>query len=240
MLPILLILVLAGLAVWFLSRSGGSAAIGPGVSAATLAAAVFGVLALALLMMRQIVPALALGGLAALAGTGQLNWLLGRLAPAKDGPRIGHAGSGQTTQVSTRCVELTLDHATGELWGQVLRGPFAGRAIAELSHAEALALYRDCRVNDQQAAGILETYLERLHGPDWREEPEPRRRSARPTQMEVDEALEILGLPPGATAEEIREAHRRLMQQVHPDRGGSDYLAAKINAAKDLLLFGEA
>jgi DnaJ domain len=50
------------------------------------------------------------------------------------------------------------------------------------------------------------------------------------------EALAILGLKEGATAEDVKQAHKRLMKDFHPDKGGTDYLASKINEAKDVLL----
>jgi len=54
--------------------------------------------------------------------------------------------------------------------------------------------------------------------------------------MTAKEAFAVLGLKPGATADEVRAAHRRLLKDYHPDKGGTDYLAAKINQAKDVLL----
>lgn len=58
----------------------------------------------------------------------------------------------------------------------------------------------------------------------------------RPTSMTQHEALKILGLAPGATPQKIKEAHRRLMRTMHPDRGGSSQQAAQVNRAKDTLL----
>ena len=148
------------------------------------------------------------------------------------GPR-----SGQTSTVDTRFVAMTLDHDTGALAGTVREGPFAGRALDSLSFAEAVDLWRHAAVEDPDSASVLEGWMDRAHGDGWRERAAAdggSRGGAGP--MTEAEALEVLGLQPGATAEDIRAAHRRLMMANHPDHGGSTWVAAKINEAKDLLL----
>jgi hypothetical protein len=150
---------------------------------------------------------------------------------------------GQTSTVATPFLRMALDHDTGSMTGTVLRGNFSGMRIEELGSADLLALLRECRAEDEEGARLLEAYLDRIH-PDWRDELAGGRASgsggsgARPSSsdMTVEEAYAILGLAPGADAEAIREAHRRLMVKLHPDHGGSDYLATKINRARDVLL----
>jgi DnaJ-domain-containing protein 1 len=132
---------------------------------------------------------------------------------------------------------MALDHDSGEMQGTVREGRFAGRALAELELEELLALLGECRAQDTQSAAVLEAYLDRHHGNAWRERNGVARQAG--GGMTVKEACEILGVDESADANEIISAHRRLMQKIHPDRGGSHYLATKINQAKDLLL-GEA
>jgi DnaJ domain len=149
---------------------------------------------------------------------------------------------GQTSTVATPFLRMTLDHDTGSMTGTILRGRFSGMRVEELGPADLLALLRECRAEDEEGARLLEAYLDRIH-PDWRDElggerPGGSAGGARPASgdMTVEEAHAILGLAPGADAEAIKEAHRRLMVKLHPDHGGSDYLATKINRARDVLL----
>ena len=98
---------------------------------------------------------------------------------------------------------------------------------------------RECRAEDEEAARLLEAYLDRVRS-NWHEEmagEQPRDDAPRSSpDVTVDEAYAILGLAPGADAEAIKAAHHRLMKQLHPDHGGTDYLATKINRARDVLL----
>jgi len=150
---------------------------------------------------------------------------------------------GQTSTVATSFLRMTLDHDTGSMEGTVLRGRFAGMRLDELGPGDLLALLRECRAEDEEGARLLEAYLDRIR-PDWRDELAGERTSSaggggtRPASgdMSVEEAYAILGLSPGADDEAIKEAHRRLMVKLHPDHGGSDYLATKINRARDVLL----
>ena len=142
---------------------------------------------------------------------------------------------GQTSEIETAYLRMRLDHDTGEMDGTVLQGRYEGRTLRGLGLPELLELLDECR-GDRQSMAVLEAYLDRVHE-DWRghRRPPPGGPS---NGMTEDEARAVLGVGPDATREEIVQAHRRLMQRLHPDRGGSDYLAAKLNAAKDLLLGG--
>lgn len=156
-------------------------------------------------------------------------WRAGR---TMRGPKPGGA-----SQVETPYLRLTLDHDTGALDGEVVAGAFAGRRLGALSIEELRALVAAV-AGDPESVRLLEAYLDRQH-PDWRggaEEAGPSTVQTPSGAMSREEAYRILGLAPGAEAEAVREAHRRLMAKLHPDRGGTDYLAAKINQAKDVLL----
>jgi hypothetical protein len=152
----------------------------------------------------------------------------------------GTPSPGRQSQVETAYLRMTLDHDSGDMEGTVLRGRHEGRELRDLSRDELLDLLAECEAGDEQSARLVESYLDRAFGEDWREEhaetEQPRRPRATSTDMSRDEAYEVLGLDPGASEAEIREAHRRLQLKIHPDQGGSDYLAAKINQAKDVLL----
>ncbi len=145
--------------------------------------------------------------------------------------------AGQASTIRTQMLEMELFHDTGDMDGQVLQGEFAGRKLSSLSLDELLMLLRECG-QDVDSSQVLEAYLDRNQA-DWREQCQRRSSAsanAEESQMTRALALEILGLEGSTDRDTIVRAHRSLMQKLHPDRGGSDYLAKKINAAKDYLL----
>ena len=119
------------------------------------------------------------------------------------------------------------------LRGTVLQGHYEGRLLEEMTVEDIVALLQECRVNDLQSAAVLETYLDRVTA---LRAAGSGGAAAGDGSMSPEQAYEILGLQPGVSNDEIREAHRTLLKANHPDRGGSTWLAAQINRAKDLLL----
>src|SRR5690606_5248730 len=107
--------------------------------------------------------------------------------------------------------------------------------------SELLALHAECRVEDEESAAVLEAFLDRVHA-GWRDEPASAARAGGSPwsggPMSREEAAELLGVSPDAAADEVKAAHHKLMLKVHPDQGGSNYLAAKINQARNVLLDG--
>lgn len=166
------------------------------------------------------------------------SWLLWGSTTGPRGGGSARKSLGQTSRIVTDHLEMELDHDTGEMRGRVLKGLFADRSIESLTPVDMALLWQDCRNTDPQSAQIIEAYLDRIH-PTWREDVargESKMGSGPGGRMTPKEAFEILGLAPGASEDEIRSAHRDLMLKLHPDRGGSTYLAAKINEAKDVAL----
>jgi hypothetical protein len=150
-------------------------------------------------------------------------------------------GPGRQSSVRTPMLEMTLDHDTGDMDGVVLAGRFEGRRLSQLLPAQLAELLEEAQARDAQAAQLLEAYIARFgqgQGAGASGTNGGRRTGAPgPTgPMTVEEAYAVLGLTPGASRDDILAAHRSLMKKYHPDQGGTTYLAAKINEAKDVLI----
>jgi hypothetical protein len=226
---------------------------------------VFGILVLALLLWagqgfasidpRKLAPVVkfaggfgALGGAAFLAARGQfqlavplgfaglglLGWIPWKMAGF--GSRT-QKSPGQVSRVRSAFVEMELDHDTGAMRGRILAGRHEGVMLDTLDVATITGFLPDI---DEESRALLIAYLDR-RAPTWREnaQGDAGARQSRPPpggKMTEEEAYQILGVQPGASAEEIGRAHRSLMKKLHPDQGGSTYLAARVNEAKDVLL----
>lgn len=144
----------------------------------------------------------------------------------------------QARRVSTAFIDLEVHPMTGAMRGTVRAGRLAGRSLISLGSAELAALHQEV-ASDQRSRSVLEAYLDR-RSPGWRkdfqEDSATGRTRRRGHTMAQEEAYQILGVQPGAGADEIRRAHRALMKKVHPDQGGTTALAARVNEAKDVLL----
>lgn len=133
-----------------------------------------------------------------------------------DGPLRGHY------------VQLWINEADGTMDGHVLKGNWRGWRLSRLSLDELQALLVICDRDDPNSAALLKAYLDHHHG--------RRPGTSGSDVMSPAEARAILGVDETADETAITQAHRRLIQRLHPDRGGSDLLAARVNEAKRTLL----
>jgi hypothetical protein len=226
--PILLGVVVLLVAVWALY---GFARIDPRMAAQVLRKS-GGIAALAgaafLTARGQVALAVPLG----FAGLSLLGWVPGM---ASLGKRMNKS-TGQTSQVRSEFVEMELDHDTGAMRGRILKGRMAGVTLGALDMAALMSLLLEI---DVESRALLMAYLDRRE-PSWREHADAGTaagsRDVDSGKMTEEEAYQILGVQPGASAADIGRAHRALMKKLHPDQGGSTYLAARVNQAKDILL----
>jgi DnaJ domain len=165
-------------------------------------------------------------------GLGLLGWMSW---PASFTARTQRS-TGQASRVRTAFLEMELDHDTGAMRGRVLAGSHQGASLDALDRTTLVKLLGEF---DDDSRNLLAAYLDR-RAPGWREHAQrdagAGARGASAGKMTEEEAYQILGIAPGASAEEITRAHRSLMKKLHPDQGGTTYLAARINEAKDVLL----
>jgi hypothetical protein len=165
-------------------------------------------------------------------GLGLLGWL--PFGPAGFSARTERS-SGQASRVRTQFLELELDHDTGAMHGSIVAGRKRGASLDALPVETLAGLVGEF---DEESRALLVAYLDRRDA-GWREHADADaatgRSAASSGKMSEEEAYQILGLTPGAAADEIVRAHRSLMMKLHPDQGGSTYLAARINEAKEVL-----
>jgi hypothetical protein len=187
-------------------------------------------LAVFLLFRGEIGVAIPVGAL----GLGLLGWMS---LPTPFAARTQRS-TGQSSRVRTGFLEMELDHDTGAMRGRVLAGSHQGASLDALDRTTVLNLLSEF---DDDSRNLLAAYLDRRE-PGWREHAQRDpgagggARKASAGKMTEEEAYQILGVAPGASTEEITRAHRSLMKKLHPDQGGTTYLAARVNEAKDVLL----
>jgi hypothetical protein len=166
-------------------------------------------------------------------GLGLLGWL--PMLPAGFGART-QKSAGQVSRVRAAFVEMELDHDTGAMRGRILAGPHEGKDLDAFDVPTLVGLLASI---DEESRALLATYLDRRDS-GWREHAQGDAAAGGSASsrgpMTEEEAYQILGLEPGADADAISGAHRALMKKIHPDQGGTNYLAARVNEAKDTLL----
>jgi hypothetical protein len=166
-------------------------------------------------------------------GLGLLGWL--PFGPAGFTQRVNKSAGG-VSRVRSAFIEMELDHDTGEMRGRILAGRHQGMTFDRLDVKTLVDLLGEI---DDESRALLMAYLDRQEA-GWREHAQGDAATGKPAtssgKMTEQEAYQILGLDAGASADAITRAHRALMKKFHPDQGGTTYLAARINEAKEILL----
>jgi hypothetical protein len=180
--------------------------------------------------------------------TGRMHWLgagIAALIPVlrtllvwgtRAGPLLRLFGRFKTSpsQFRTEFLVISMNFTTGSVEGEIISGDYNGKKLSELSQDELKQLSQQYKTVDKESYVLLQAYL--IRSGSNNDQAYQQYNPANFNELTETEAYEILGLPNTASKDEIVKAHKRLMQRMHPDRGGSDYLAAKINAAKDQLV----
>lgn len=180
--------------------------------------------------------------------TGRMHWLgagIAALIPVlrtllvwgtRAGPllRLFRRFKTSPSQFRTEFLVISINFTTGSVEGEIISGDYNGKKLSELSQDELKQLSQQYKTVDKESYVLLQAYLFRSGSNN--DQAYQQYNPANFNELTETEAYEILGLPNTASKDEIVKAHKRLMQRMHPDRGGSDYLAAKINAAKDQLV----
>ena len=157
--------------------------------------------------------------------------------PLKD-VAFGVSGpAGRVSRVKAPFVEMELDHDSGKIRGQIISGRYQGVSLDALDVPALITFMSEI---DTESGALIAAYLDRRN-PRWREHGDGgsaagQSHSPSTGKMTEQEAEQILGVAQGASADDIRRAHRLLMKKLHPDQGGSTYLAARVNEAKEVLL----
>ncbi|TIQ35904.1 MAG: molecular chaperone DnaJ [Mesorhizobium sp.] len=219
-----LLLVLFGAATIFVRADAATMA----DNLRTLGPALLGLIGTAMLVVGRS----GIGGLLLMAAVGWYAWMRSKRPLAKP-------VAAKRSTVRTAALEMDLDHDSGKLEGLVLAGHYEGKMLGAMGIADLQQLHAELRP-DPESRQLLETYLDGRF-PVWRKNAQPDSSEGLGVApgagaMTKEEAYKILGLEAGAAAADIRKAHRRLMQRLNADVGGTSVLAARINEAKDVLL----
>lgn len=181
--------------------------------------------------------------------TGRMHWLGGVIAGVfalgKMGirylPLIKFLGKNNVfgnPTFNTPHLKAQVDLQTGDVTGEVLAGPMEGKNIADLTNEELAELRSYYKDKDKRAYYLVYVVMQRRN---TQAHSQSNGQAGQKTfvdagNLAVSEAVQILGLEDNYSKDDVIAAHRRLIQKLHPDRGGNDYLASQVNLAKDTLL----